>query len=718
MLKSRAMSQKSQKKIRSYLIAQSGLRTAEVIGEISFSLVVLVVPFIIVFLLDVILQYSAIGLYAPLLLFSAAIISIIIALGMGLDFLEVHLEEQSKKKMSLRIFQTILNSAYPMGVHFNFAQITEALENHVAVLAPLTSKIIRSCGHLLQLTLICLMLFYVDRSLSLIVFLGIPLYLLEIFWTPHLSSLFFKKSTSEKKSESLNPLIKKISLIRALGSQGDTLKDIEDHLLRKMTYTVKARLISNIEALSSSLLLKLWVTLVLAFLGYSLIRGELSLGASAFFFINFIFIQSPLNHLRFFASQIKTYQKSYSEIQNIFHLQSIESSNETIDLNERASGIKLESVTLLPKEMGFLNTSLQIEAGTLNVIINSKNDRNWAWANLLLKLQNIESGTVYIDQAKIKDIKLHSLQSHIGILFDDLEILPKTLQELFHQPLKQGLVDPLLDKLGLRTWYQHYLYRQSSGQKEMQLDRLTRFKLNLIRISFQNPKILIIKNDFEWIPEEDKINIKNFIEELCFERTVLFLTEDLKAIQRAHKIFLFDGNKLVEEGNFQDLIQSHGPFYQFFHQKFGDLRDFMERLHLEMKRSERYNKKFCLSTLKIEGFDFIESSYPEDSFHIFEQVQGLIKNELRASDFCTFLDLHTFALCTPETDYSHSQIALNRILRSIEKTPILLGEKSIHLSFSYSSLEYTQDKNKNAQDFLIATLDRLNPKQLKQENQI
>lgn len=695
-------------KLSKILYISIPIRIFQVLGEISFVLSILLIPFIAAFLFDIILAQGAKHLYPALLLVSALTLFIIILLGICLDFLEVHMEEECEKNLSLKIFQSLLRSAYPMGVHYNFSQVTEVLEKHIKIVAPLGNKINRSIGHILQLTTICTLLFTLEKNLAFLVLLGIPLYLLENYLSPFLSSYFFKKEEPAQPSIDFHPIVKKISLIRALGNESTTLKDIENHLYKKMTHTIKTRLISNIEALSSSLLLKIWVTLVIAYLGYHLVNAQISLGASALFFLNFIFIQSPLNHLRFLFQERKRIKVSLKEIHKILSLTQFKQDQGQIELSHFAPTIKFESVTLLPKDMGFLNTSLFIEAGSKNVIINQKNDRSWAWANLLLKLQNLESGSVYIDKDKIQDIKIESLQSHVGILFDDVDILEVIIEEIFQNKTKKDLVDSLVLRLGLESWKQRYLYHLSNpAAPKLNLDRLTRFKINLIRIYLQTPQILIIKNDFDWIPEVDRNIIRTILMEISQDCTVVHLSEDIQSIKSADKIFFFDGNQLMEEGNFAELLEKRSHFYHFFHQKFGDLRDFLERLNLELRRSDRYSQNICLSMIQIEGFDFIESSFPEESLQVFDQVQNMIRKELRINDFSTFLNLHTFALCTPETSLSDTQIALGRITNRIEKNIFSVGNKNIQLKLSQSILEYDRKKNTSAQDFISASLDHL-----------
>ena len=153
----------------------------------------------------------------------------------------------------------------------------------------------------------------------------------------------------------------------------------------------------------------------------------------------------------------------------------------------------------------------------------------------------------------------------IGFIFQSFNLISyKNAMENVALPLyyqgvprrkRNAMALEFLDRLGLRDWADHMPNEMSGGQKQ---------RISIARVFLKNPAILILDEATSALDNESEYLVSQSLEKLAVGRTTLTIAHRLTTIQGADRILVLAGNKIVEEGNHEQLLEKKGMYYQLY----------------------------------------------------------------------------------------------------------------------------------------------------------
>jgi subfamily B ATP-binding cassette protein MsbA len=100
------------------------------------------------------------------------------------------------------------------------------------------------------------------------------------------------------------------------------------------------------------------------------------------------------------------------------------------------------------------------------------------------------------------------------------------------------------------------------GERGVKISGGERQRLALARAILKNPPILILDEATSALDTESEILVQEAIEHLMAGRTSVVIAHRLSTIQRADRIVVLDGGRIVESGQHRDLLQVTGGLYR------------------------------------------------------------------------------------------------------------------------------------------------------------
>lgn len=180
----------------------------------------------------------------------------------------------------------------------------------------------------------------------------------------------------------------------------------------------------------------------------------------------------------------------------------------------------------------------------------------------MLGLISCESGSVSFDGLNIAALDQKAVRQQIGIVDQNGTLFPGTLFEnvaagttITRQQAMQALAKAGLQNdvealpLGLNTPVGETECGFSGGQIQ---------RILLARAFVNKPKILIFDEATSALDADLQDQIDWAIDEL--EATVISIAHRLETLQRCDRILVFDQGRMIEEGRYEDLKNSHGLF--------------------------------------------------------------------------------------------------------------------------------------------------------------
>ncbi len=227
------------------------------------------------------------------------------------------------------------------------------------------------------------------------------------------------------------------------------------------------------------------------------------------------------------------------------------------------SMIKIDNITKSYLENKVLdNLSIDIKEGEIISIIGPSGSGKSTFLRTLNKLEDIDTGTIFIDNQNIqeKNYKINELKYTIGMVFQNYNLFPH-LSILDNMTLAPILVNKdnkkdieeealkLLDRIGLKDKKDAMPYELSGGQKQ---------RVAIMRIILMKPKIILFDEPTSALDPELVNEVLQLIKELSFNKriTMIIVTHEIEfAKSISDKIGLFKNGKI-------DIFEEPDKFFK------------------------------------------------------------------------------------------------------------------------------------------------------------
>ncbi len=194
--------------------------------------------------------------------------------------------------------------------------------------------------------------------------------------------------------------------------------------------------------------------------------------------------------------------------------------------------------------------------------------------NLVSRFYDIKAGSILIDDKDIRDVKLESLRTQMGIMTQDNYIFSGTIRE----NIMYGKLDASEEEMlaasravcaddfirELPEGYDTKLTARggelSNGQRQL---------VAFARTMLSNPRILILDEATSSIDTKTELLIQKGISQILKGRTSFVIAHRLSTIQNADRIFVIDNGGIVESGTPSALMAKKGVYYKLRSAQFG-----------------------------------------------------------------------------------------------------------------------------------------------------
>lgn len=575
----------------------------------------MVTPLVTKVLIDDVYPSQDLKLLTILIVFGFAVFIFDSFFGDVANYFDTFIHQTLSIDLRKQFFTKILR--LPMGFYYEkqvgdlMVRITDDIDTLVDLIAEIVPVIIKTFLRLISLFVIC---FLIDKNLTLLALLGIPLYFIETrFFARFYEEI--QDKTQKQEAEIYSFYQEKMSNIKTIKSFNQEMHEttrLIDKLKKMFTLARENLFLGMFNNFFDSSLIMIWTSFIAWYAGYRVITGHISVGEIMAILVYLGQIHQPFMD---FGSIYKTAVRSQVSIKRLNEILLAESEAyqdiRTFILYQIEGKVRFDEVSFhYPDSNEFIlkNVSLTADPGQVTAICGASGVGKSTIIDLLLRFILPSEGEIFIDKYSLKEVSLLTLRANISIVSQDVIIFSGTVRENLQygcvNPTEEGMIAAAklaeIDDF-IKTLPEGYDTKIGEGGIGLSGGQLQR--LSIARALLRDVKILVMDEATAALDSISEAKIYNNLKKHIADKTVIMISHRLSTLNNADKIYVVSENRVSESGTFDQLVAKKGEFYQFYktssREKDEELIEAIALKETLLKREkEREKKAFKLTAIE------------------------------------------------------------------------------------------------------------------------
>ncbi len=205
------------------------------------------------------------------------------------------------------------------------------------------------------------------------------------------------------------------------------------------------------------------------------------------------------------------------------------------------------------------NLSLHIPAGKTIALVGSTGSGKSTLVKLLLRLYEVQSGTISFDGVDIRELDFKNLRSHIGLVSQDVFLFHGTVAENIAYGTISATEKEIIAAARIAEAHEFIKelpqgYETIVGERGQKLSGGQRQRVAIARAVLKNPPILILDEATSAVDNETEALIQRSLDKITVNRTTIAIAHRLSTVRNADRIYVMEYGKLVEQGTHEQLL--------------------------------------------------------------------------------------------------------------------------------------------------------------------
>jgi ATP-binding cassette, subfamily B, bacterial MsbA len=364
-------------------------------------------------------------------------------------------------------------------------------------------------------------------------------------------------------------------VVKAFGMEEFEYNRFREATRRHLRVNLWAQMLANSSGPVVESLAVLGAAGLLIYAGQAIRAGELSPPELVQFLTTMLMLYDPIRKLNKVNLML---QEAMASGQRVSRL--MEAPN---DVQERPGARHVDTVRegLMYERVSFSyetrpvlrDVSLPIRAGEMVALVGPSGAGKSTFVNLLPRFFDPTSGRVTFDGVDIRDLKLKSLRSLIGVVTQDTVLFNDTVRN----NIAYGRLDLPLERVreaAAAAYADEFImqlphgYDTVIGESGLRLSGGQRQRLAIARALLKNAPILILDEATSHLDSESEALVQKALHNLTQGRTTLVIAHRLSTVTRADRIVVLEGGRVVEDGSHRELLALGGSYRRLFDLQF------------------------------------------------------------------------------------------------------------------------------------------------------
>jgi len=310
--------------------------------------------------------------------------------------------------------------------------------------------------------------------------------------------------------------------------------------------------------------------------GYRIINNQLTLGDLMMFLVYLTMLLDPIATL---AASAVTFQNNLAGLDRILDVLEIDEelpSREgaiTLDRNQVHGELSIRGASFTYPESEQLvlsGVSLEIEPGQTVALVGRSGAGKTTLTNLIARFYDPVAGSICLDGRDLRDIKLGSYRSLLGMVEQDVFLFDGSIRENIAYARRRCSEADLVAAATAAAADEFIRampdgYDTIIGERGVKLSGGQRERIGIAIAILADPKILILDEATSNLDSESERLIQKALRELLEDRTAIVIAHRLSTITEADQIIVIEDGEVVEIGTHEELLLQAGRYRDMVH---------------------------------------------------------------------------------------------------------------------------------------------------------